>query len=482
MSRVFFIVLRHEWTLVRAERTLMGALLLFAAAAGYAAVMGHSWSTQRRTAMTYLAESSTTETRALGRQLDRLSHDTTPPPAFGDPRSPYTAGTRAARQFAVLPATALGSAAVGQSDLFPFFRRVSMISRETFFVNDEIENPVNLLAGRFDLAFVAVVLLPLIILALTYNVLSADREAGTLAMLLSQPTSGRQLVGAKVAARALIVFGTIVVAFAICLVASGANVVTPDGLARVGLWLFVVLSYAALWLSIALAVNVVGRTSATNAVVLLAIWLTATVLVPALVNVTVSTLHPVPSRVALVQATRDASDAATASGSQLLGMYYQDHPELMAGGVPTDEFGPRSIAVQEQVERTTRPIKERFQAQLDRQEQLVRRWRFASPAFLVHDALTDIAGTSAHRYRSYELQVDAYMRQLHAFFTPMVVRGARFTSADLARVPRFTFQDVSAPALARRLAPALVALLVGAIAVAWLGLARAGRASALAVR
>lgn len=482
MSAAFRIVLRHELALVRAERAYAAAVLLFAIAAGYAAMSGHSWTAHRRDVTAAIAETGAIENATLAHRLDSLARDTTPPAAFGDPRSPYTAGTRAARQYAVLPARSLSSAAIGQSDLFPYFRRVSMISRETFFVNDEIENPVNLIAGRFDLAFVVVVLLPLVILALSYNVLSADRETGTLAMLLAQPASGRAVLGAKVTARALVLLAVAIVVFAVCLAVSGADVASTAGLAGIAMWMGIVLAYSAFWFALAMVVNVVGRTSAANAVVLFAFWLAATVIIPALVNLGIASIHPIPSRVALVQATRAASDSATASGSQLLGIYYQDHPELMAGGMPTDEFGSRSIAVQEQVERTVRPLMAHFQARLDRQEQLVRRWRFASPAFLVHDALTDIAGTSTHRYRAYDRQVDAYMRELKAFYTPLVVQGARFSAQDLRRIPVFAFQDERLRARLARIVPAIAVLFLSAVLVAWLGLSRAARASALAVR
>ena len=45
------------------------------------------------------------------------------------------------------------------------------------------------MVGRFDLAFVTVYLLPLLVLALSYNVLSEEREQGTLARTLAPTLS-----------------------------------------------------------------------------------------------------------------------------------------------------------------------------------------------------------------------------------------------------------------------------------------------------
>jgi ABC-2 type transport system permease protein len=58
-----------------------------------------------------------------------------------------------------------------------------------------------LLSGRFDLAFVILYLYPLLILSLGYNLVSGEKEAGTLALTLSQPVALRTLVAGKVAMR-----------------------------------------------------------------------------------------------------------------------------------------------------------------------------------------------------------------------------------------------------------------------------------------
>lgn len=94
----------------------------------------------------------------------------------------------------LLPPGLLAPLAIGQSDLLPYYFKVSTDSRETIMASNEIENPNRLLAGRFDLALVLIFLYPLLILALTYNMLSVEQEQGTLALVLSQPVSLATLV------------------------------------------------------------------------------------------------------------------------------------------------------------------------------------------------------------------------------------------------------------------------------------------------
>jgi ABC-2 type transport system permease protein len=207
---------------------------------------------------------------------------------------------------------------------------------------------------------------------------------------------------------------------------------------------------------------------------LVALWLIATVLLPSLVNLAAAVRHPIPSRVALVQATREASNEASARGSQLLGSYYQDHPELMAGGPPPMDFGTRTLAVQAEVDRVVRPVQQEFQRKLDQQESLTRRWRFASPALLAHDALITVAGTDTKRFREYERQVDAYMTRLHDYFAPMVVRGVAFDANRIDAIPQFAFRDVPLSDVVRQVLPGLLALAAGTglVGVAALSLAR----------
>src|SRR6266508_4576303 len=122
-----------------------------------------------------------------------------------NPRLPSVAASRTGPRYALAPPAPLAALAVGQSDLYPYYFKVTSQSKQTFTANDEIENPTNLLAGRFDLAFVIIYLYPLLILALSYNLISAEREQGTLAMLMSQPVSLRTFASGKIGLRALVV-------------------------------------------------------------------------------------------------------------------------------------------------------------------------------------------------------------------------------------------------------------------------------------
>jgi ABC-2 type transport system permease protein len=363
--------------------------------------------------------------------------------------------------------------AVGQSDLLPSYYRMSMDARETVLAPAELENPRALLTGRFDLAFVIVYLLPLLILVLSYNLVSVEREQGTLPLALSQPVSLSTLVGAKVLLRGLLIVG-FAVAIGIGGLLLGRATVTVDVMSRLALWVLVVAAYGALWFGVALVVASFGRPSATNAMTLAGCWLVAVILLPAVISLLVTTLYPVPSRVRMVQAIRSASDTATAEGSKLLARYYEDHPELVStADRATTDFNALRVAVNAEVERQVRPVVDEYERQLAAQQRMVGILRYLSPAIVAQDALSDLAGTGAARHRHFVSLVDEYHRQWREFFIPLVLAKARVT--DHSTIPRFQYVEESFSRVLSRTSVNLLALGVPVVLLGFVGLHRLRR-------
>jgi ABC-2 type transport system permease protein len=136
-------------------------------------------------------------------------------------------------------------------------------------------------------------------------------------------------------------------------------------------------------------------------------------------------------------------------GSTLLARYYEDHPEFASGGSEQamTDFNVVRLAVDEDVARRVRPVVQRYERQLSRQQGIIDRLRYLSPAILVQDALNDVAGTGVPRHRDFLGQVDRYHAQWRDFVVPLIVQKARVTNPDLA--PRFTYREESTSAVAR---------------------------------
>jgi ABC-2 type transport system permease protein len=453
-------ILRNDWRNLRADRTLWAVALLLSALIAYAVHNGAAWVRFQSETLRGAVAEEAERLQAVHAGIEDANAGRTKPPYWRDPRSPYAVGNGLGARYVTMPPAPLAAFAVGQSDLLPYYFRVSLKSRDTLLGNDEIENPVHLLSGRFDLSFVVIYLFPLLILALSYNLVSGEKEDGVLAMTLSQPVSLKTLAWGKIAFRGGF---TLAAATALSLagaILSGVNLAAEGTLPRFALWTLAVAAYGAFWFALAAAVNAGGRSSAANAVILAGLWLAFVLLIPAVLNVAVKAVHPVPSRVEMIQAIRAASDDIVRQRSQVMAKYFEDHPEFAGGQDSLDPFALRNVVINDELNRRVLPVLAEFDRQLAAQQALVDRYRFLSPAILIQSVLYDLAGSGVSRYNHFRRLAEEFHGRWRGHFEPLVLKGAKLTTTDLNRIPQFQWREESLGEVARRVSGALAALLL----------------------
>ncbi len=427
-----------EWRLLRADRTMLITIQLFVLFFGYALWNGVSWRAMQESTLAGIRAEERERIAGLKEQMGQIEAGRARVTAHSDPRLPGVAGANAAALHAWMPPAPLAVFSIGQSDIYPYYYRVSTRSKTALLGSDEIENPLHLLNGRFDLGFAVVFLLPLFVIGLAYDVIAGERENGTLAMALANPVRIERLVWRKAAVRFQLMMGLVGLLAVAGTVVAGAGSGIWSGLL---LWVAVVASYVLFWLGLAVWVNTWGRSAATNAVILSMFWLVFVLLVPLGANLAAEARYPVPSRVAMIQEMRAATNEANRQGAQLLAQYFEEHPDLVPEGGKIDpgDFMARFYAVQEAVERRMLPVLERYDEQLREQQALASRMRYLSPALLVQEALNEAAGTGASRYRDFEKQVDRYHAAWQRHFVPKVFQRAKLGPEDLDGLPRFEY-------------------------------------------
>jgi ABC-2 type transport system permease protein len=277
----------------------------------------------------------------------------------------------------------------------------------------------------------------------------------------------------KLAVRVAFVLGLTLLLTLGVIMAAGVSLTAPGVLPKLLLWLAVVVVYSAFWIAAAIAVNALGRSSATNALALLGVWLTVVVVIPSLVAAVVTTFYPAPSRVALTTELRRVSDQAAALGDTAVSQFLADHPEMaQLGALSSRNAWGRTIALQERTEDAMRPTYAAFDAALDAQRGAADRLRILSPAILVQDALHDISGRSATRYRHYAAQVDTFHQAWQQFFFRRVFAEATMTPADFSALPAFAYVEEPTAAVTRRVTTALLLVLLPAVLLALWGASR----------
>jgi ABC-2 type transport system permease protein len=467
-------IIKNEWRNMLADKTVWVAAALFAASAAYAAINGLAWTNFQRATIDEARTEEAGRYEALKRQIAEYERNAPEKLSrFSDPRDAAAAGRNVGQRYAVMPPAPLAALSIGQSDLLPYYFKVSTRSEQTFVAADELENPTNLLAGRFDMAFAVIYLLPLLILAVSYNFLSDERETGTLPMILAQPVDLRSVVLSKIALRFLVVAGLVLGLSLIAFLTSGVNSLDrEDVFVRAVLWTAAVFAYILFWFSAAIAVNAFNWKSATNAVALAAFWLLFVILIPSLAGVLATAVYPTPSRVEMIGATRKASSAAAARGSEILAKYTEDHPELAQGEYDPTDAAMRTYAVQEAVDREIQPVLLRYDAQLEKQQNLVNSLRFISPAIVMQETLNDISGTGRARYQHFLAQVKNFHAAWQNYFIPRAFQKTKLTADVYENSPQFVWQEETTSDVASRAVFGLLGVFAFALAVAALGLAR----------
>ena len=116
-----------------------------------------------------------------------------------------------------------------------------------------------------------------------------------------------------------------------------------------------------------------------------------------------------------------------------------------------------------------------FQAQLNRQETLVQRFQFLSPAIMMQLALNEISGTSADRYEHFLNQVYGFHNEWKEYFSVKFLERYPLKPADYDTFPEFEYEKEGFVIVLARLLPSLVGmfvLLLGVVLVPFVALRR----------
>lgn len=325
--------------------------------------------------------------------------------------------------------------ASGMSDLQPDAWRLTLMGKEAR-GDSEFENPVNLVFGAFDLAFVIAFLLPLLVIALSFNLISGEREQGTLALQQAQPVASGALFFHKMLARFALLAGLTLLVTLPALAWSGISLTSAAAWTAAG----VAVLYSLFWFLLALGVNLQGGSSAQNALLCIGAWLAFTLVVPALVNMLAQKIHPVPSRAGFQAAMRDLDTQLEASREKRLDDFYRQHPNLTRK--TEDEKGWKDwyredFALLEGEKRLKDSLEQAYSGKAERQAAFADNLTLFSPALSVHRQMTDIAGTSRRAFDASAASLDKAQQNWAAWFLKKFDAGQSLTAADYDEFMQF---------------------------------------------
>jgi ABC-2 type transport system permease protein len=338
--------------------------------------------------------------------------------------------------FAVHQPTPWASLALGQRDVNPYYLKLRLLGLQGQLYASENVNPGKLLSGNFDLAFVLVYLFPLLIIALSFNLLSGEKEQGILMLLLAQPVRPGLVVGAKLTFRLGLVLGLAGLLSAIGLAWAR---VPLDG--RVGLWLVLTGLYCLFWFGVALLVTAWQRSSAFNAVALLSAWLLLLVLVPSLLQEYVSAACPLPQGLELTMQQREEIHAGwDRPKAATMQRFFAVYPQYRDTATIRERFVWRwYYAFQYLGDKSVAKLAAAYAHGLRERYDLAEHLDWLSPALATQTSLQALAGTDLPAHLAFQQSATHYHDALRAFYYPFLFKKVPFTHADYDRVPTHTF-------------------------------------------
>jgi ABC-2 type transport system permease protein len=357
---------------------------------------------------------------------------------YTDPANPLPMSAfRGAGKYGILLPAPFALVSTGQSDLFPFYSKVALGSTNAGKDNEHFENPFHTATGQFDLAFVCIFILPLLIIATSYNILSAEYEQGTWQVLRAMPIDIRRWLAQKVLFR----YAFFSILCSLLLVVCLFLYEVPVGKADMG-WLLAGLGlYMGFWFLIGFGVNSWSRSSANNALTLLGVWLFFVVVLPSTVHLLATYSYPVPSRVVYVNAIRQAEQKAEKEESKLLDAFYAQNPQLKRKTNDAEkdwrDVWYERFALMEYDQKLQQEVQEKFAQKAAAQRQFAQYFAYTSPAILLQNHFNSIAQTDTQTYLKFQERLKQYEKRWTAYFKEKFMQNKKLTAQDYKQFPSF---------------------------------------------
>ncbi|MUH36178.1 DUF3526 domain-containing protein [Zobellia amurskyensis] len=228
----------------------------------------------------------------------------------------------------------INALSIGQSDVNPLLQAVTIRGLEGQKYDADFENPSLLMSGNLDLGFVIIYLFPLVLIAMTFNLYSEEKEWGIWRILASQTSGKAAFLFKKLLVRVLFVFAILV----LLLFLSSVILQIPMNANYWGIFLQSLL-YLLFWSTLCFWMVSLLKSSSFNALALVSIWVVLTILLPAIVNNYVLNAYQVPEALDAMVEQRDGyHEKWDLEKSATMDGFLEAYPQFAKYPVPEDEF------------------------------------------------------------------------------------------------------------------------------------------------
>lgn len=327
---------------------------------------------------------------------------------------------------------------VGQRDVHAFNLKIRLHALQGQLYDVDLGNPLLASFGHFDFAFVLVFLLPLAIIAMTFDLRAGEGETGAWELIASQPVHA----GIWLTRRAL--WSTALAWLTMMALLVLVTIWLP--LPLDGTWWTVVaasLVYAAFWCAIVLVVAGLHRPASSNLLLLLGVWMTLTLLGPAAISVSATARFPLPDALELTIRQRQGFHGAWDEPlPAVMEDFYTHYPEWRGVPIPQDTYSNAwYYAMHQRGDDSAADAAHRYRQGLESRERFIARMAWWCPPAALHRLLASLARTDLASTLRYLDSVAAYHETLKHHFMPAIFWDRTIGEVDWNAVPRHTHRD-----------------------------------------
>ncbi|MEX0297477.1 MAG: ABC transporter permease subunit [Kordiimonas sp.] len=352
----------------------------------------------------------------------------------GNP-SPYDARPMNIQLPATKPVGPLGHMAIGHAELMPSRVKISPWRNQMSMVEPyEFDNPTTLMLGRFDLAFFTVVILPLLMIAFSFDVIAADRARGTVRLLLSNPVNSKTIIASRLLVRNGLLLLVATIATVIGFSFSGANTIGYSLL-----WLATTLVYSLFWFALIYLIVSFIKRSETAVATLISFWAIFTLAIPALMGSAGEALYPQPSKLEYLSDARVAQNRANKETAELTKGFLADHPDLTVGDENVPSYFRGVFLANEQVLINTAPVVKAFEDSISDRNTFLDKLQYVSPAVITQRALFKIAGSDFEQAQLFLKNASETLDDLSIQVRSAILSRNRITTEQYNSLPKFEY-------------------------------------------
>lgn len=318
-------------------------------------------------------------------------------------------------------------AAIGQRDVSPWKHRIRMLALEGQIYETDANNPDFALIGRFDFAFVATLIAPLLVILLLFDLRSGEQAAGRLRLIEASASSVRRLWWSRAGLRV----GALILA--LCLPLLAAGVISGTAITTLLACAGAVCVYLLFWMGLTLWLTPAIRTGAYNLTIMLGVWLFVCAVIPASLTQIINKSVPLPDGGEIVLVQREAvNDAWDIPKEETYAAFMERHPEW-AGYTKWDSEAFEwkwYYAFQQVGDQTAEPLSLAYRQGREKRDTLAGHASLISPATLMQRTIEGLANTDMKSAMAYEIAVRDFHAGLRAWYYPRLFPNLNYEAAE----------------------------------------------------